>query len=228
MTALFEILVCSGFPTQLMLALVLRTLGLSATGPTGQLSLGYVVALSLGDAVVLLGLIFYFLSLHGESPRDVFLGTRPPRREINLGLLLTPLMVIAVIASLSAIHVLWPGLRNVPENPLGALLQSPGQALVFLTVAVGAGGLREELQRAFVLRRFQQNLGAGWIGLVLFSVAFGLGHYIQGWDAVIVTTALGAIWGVLYLRRRSIVSAVVSHSGFNIAEILIVLSGAAI
>ena len=223
LTALFEVLLCSGFPTQLILGITLTTIGLSATDQSGQLLLPYVVALSMGDTIILLGLIFYFLYLHAESPRDFFLGHRVPRREIKLGLLLTPVMVIVTIVSLSTIHVLWPSLRNVPENPLANLLQSPIQTFIFIAVAISAGGIREELQRAFVLRRFEQHLGGGWLGLVVFSVAFGLGHYIQGWDAVIVTAALGAIWGAIYLIRRSVMSAVVSHAGFNTAEILIAL-----
>ena len=108
-----------------------------------------------------------------------------------------------------------------------ALIQSPLDAFVFTVVAVVAGGLREELQRAFVLRRFEQHLGGGWLGLIVFSVAFGLGHYIQGWDAAIVTASLGAVWGAIYLMRRSVVSAMVSHAGFNVAEILIALFAAA-
>ena len=226
-TALLEVILCSGFPTQLVLAVLLASVGLSAIDSAGQLSLPYVVVLSLADAVVLLALIFYFLHLHGEAPRDIFLGVRPPRAEIVLGLLLTPLIVIAAISSLAAIHAFWPWLRNVPENPLEALLQSPGQILLLVVVAVVAGGLREELQRAFVLRRFEQYLGGGWLGLVVFSVAFGLGHYIQGWDAAIVTASLGAAWGALYLIRRSVLSAIVSHAGFNMTEILLAVSAAA-
>ena len=226
-TALIEVILCSGFPTQLMLAGVLLALGLSSMDAAGRLSLAYVVVLSLADAAVLLALIFYILHLHGESSHDVFFGTRPPRTEIRLGLLLAPLMVIVALVSLGVIQSYWPWLRNVPENPLEALIQSPLDAFVFTVVAVVAGGLREELQRAFVLRRFEQHLGGGWLGLVVFSVAFGLGHYIQGWDAAIVTASLGAVWGTIYLMRRSVVSAMVSHAGFNVAEILIALFAAA-
>ena len=226
-TALIEVILCSGFPTQLMLAGVLIALGLSSTDAAGRLTLAYVVVLSLADAAVLLALIFYFLHLHGESLHDVFIGTRPPRTEIRLGLLLAPLMVLMAIVSLGAIQSLWPWLRNVPENPLEALIQSPLDAFVFTLVAVVAGGLREELQRAFVLRRFEQHIGGGWLGLVVFSVAFGLGHYIQGWDAAIVTALLGAVWGAVYLMRRSVVSAMVSHAGFNVVEILLALSATA-
>ena len=43
---------------------------------------------------------------------------------------------------------------------------------------------------------------------------------LQGIDAVIATGLLGAYWGVIYLRRRSILAPVVSHSGFNIVQLM--------
>jgi membrane protease YdiL (CAAX protease family) len=82
-----------------------------------------------------------------------------------------------------------------------------------------AGGVREELQRAFLLHRFEQRLGGGGIGLVVTSLAFGLGHTLQGWDAAVTTAVLGACWGALYLARRSVVATVTSHALFNLAQV---------
>jgi membrane protease YdiL (CAAX protease family) len=90
---------------------------------------------------------------------------------------------------------------------------------MFAVVAVVGGGVREEVQRAFILNRFERYLGGGWIGLAVSSVGFGLGHIIQGRDVAVTTAALGAFWGFVYLKRRSIAATVVSHSGFNAAEI---------
>ncbi|MGH9145401.1 MAG: CPBP family intramembrane glutamic endopeptidase, partial [Vicinamibacterales bacterium] len=100
------------------------------------------------------------------------------------------------------------------------LIRTARDAVVFAVVATLAGGLREEMQRAFVLRRFERHLGGAPVGLVIFSVMFGAGHALQGWDAAITTGALGAFWGAVYLRRGSIVAPVVSHSAFNAAEIV--------
>ena len=58
------------------------------------------------------------------------------------------------------------------------------------------------------------------MGWVITSLAFGLGHTLQGWDAAILTGALGATWGVLYLTRGSAVASIVSHSLFNSGELL--------
>lgn len=225
--ALAEVLLCSGFPTQLTLAAALAAAGVAATGAAGDLSLTYVVALSIGDTLLLFGLIAFFLRRRGEQPAEVFLGARPHLPEAVLGAAAVPLALAAAWAGLRTIHAFWPWLRNVAENPMEALIRSPLDAAVFAVVAIVAGAVREEVQRAFILRRFEQHLGGGWLGLAVFSVVFGLGHYVQGWDASVVTALLGALWGAMFLVRRSIVASVVSHAGFNASEILIVLAGAA-
>ena len=108
-----------------------------------------------------------------------------------------------------------------PENPFQAIARSAAGALALLLVALVAGGIREELQRAFLLHRFRQDLGGPLTGLVVSSAIFGVGHVVQGWDAVLVTGALGAFWAALYLARGSIVAAVVSHALANGAQVLI-------
>jgi hypothetical protein len=52
----------------------------------GQLSLSYVTTLLLLDAALLITLIVWFLRRHGERPLDVFLGSRPVKPEVVLGI----------------------------------------------------------------------------------------------------------------------------------------------
>ncbi len=227
LSSLFEVVICSGYPTQLLVGGVLAGLGLVSMDSGGGLSLIWVVVLSLTDAVLLVAIILYFLRRSGESARTVFLGSRPLGPELTLGLPIMILSLVVAMASLGMLHSFFPDLSNVPENPLQGLLESPSSAAVFAVVAILAGAVREELQRAFVLHRFDQHLGGGWLGLGIFSIAFGLGHLLQGWDAAIVTGLLGALWGAMYLRRRSVGAAMVAHAGFNVTEILVALIGIA-
>lgn len=222
--SLFEVILCSGFPTQLLLSALLAAAGFAALTPDGQPPFGYIVTLTLLDVVIVVALITIFLRARRESVRELVLGVRPPQREAALGVLLILPIVVGATGAILLIGWLAPALRNVPDNPFAALLGTPGRALIFTFVVVLAGGLREELQRAFILRRFDQHLGGGWLGLVVFSLAFGLGHAIQGWDTVIVTGALGALWGALYLLRGSAVAAMVSHAGFNLTQIVLALA----
>jgi membrane protease YdiL (CAAX protease family) len=229
--AVVQVLACSGIPTQLLLIQVLAVFGVHpfvGDDSLKGLNATWVFLLSLADTVLLVGLICGLLIANGESIRDVFLGTRSARTEVPLGLVsVVPVLLIAAAVLLTSQYVA-PWLHNVPDNPLAGLLQSPRDRWLFAIVALVAGGVREEVQRAFLLTRFEQHLGGAHIGLVVTSLAFGLGHVVQGFDAVLATGVLGFIWGAMYLWRRSSVAPVVSHAGFNgleIARYLVVGSG---
>jgi uncharacterized protein len=217
--ALLEVLICSDYPTQLALAATLAFFGYGPMHTGGQLTIGYVVVLSLTDTVVLLALMLMFLRIHGEEPRDVFLGHRPPLREAIVGVPLTLVALVIALAVLLTVQQIAPWLHNLERNPLQDLVGTPRDAVLFGIVIVIAGGVREELQRAFLLRRFERWLGGGAVGVVAASTAFGLGHLTQGFDAALATGILGAFWGVVYLWRRSVVAPVVSHSGFNLLQL---------
>ena len=218
--ALLEVVLCSGYPTQLLILVALSAAGLSPRDAQGQLSLAFVALLSLADAALLVSLVFLFLVADGDHPREVFLGHRPVLFEVTLGVLLIPVSFLIAVSVLLAARIAVPSLHNVAISPFEGILQtSQGRAILGVVVTV-AGGLREEIQRAFILRRFEQSLGGAWLGLVLFSVVFGFGHIEQGRDVALATAALGAFWGIVYLRRRSIASTSVAHAGFNLSEIL--------
>lgn len=218
--ALVEVLVCSGFPTQLAIAAVLAVAGVPMFDAHGGLSAKYVFTLSLADAVLLIGLVVCFIRAGGERFWRVMLGSRPVGAEVLRGILHVPVVFAIVVVVMLAIRFYAPWLHNVAQNPLGSLVHGRYGAVLFFVVAIVSGGIREEVQRAFILHRFERYLGGGWTGLAVSSLGFGLGHLIQGRDAAIATAALGAFWGFVYLRRRSVAATVVSHSGFNAAEIL--------
>jgi len=218
--ALLEVLLCSDYPTQLAIGATLAALGFRP-GPGGHLSLGYVAALSLGDTALLVGLIVFFLRAHGEQPRAVFVGSRPIAREALLGVPLIVVSFAIAVAVLVLVQRFAPSLHTVAHNPLEDLIASPAQAVLFGGVVVVAGGVREELQRAFLLHRFDVWLGGGTVGIIVTSIAFGAGHLeVQGADAAIATGLLGACWGFVYLRRRSAIAPMVSHAGFDLWEIV--------
>jgi membrane protease YdiL (CAAX protease family) len=218
--AALEVILCSGFPTQLIVLAVLTAFGVKVRLADGSLSPHFVFALTLIDTALLVGLVLLFLRSHRESPRLIFLGERPAGRELLFGVALIPASFFVVVGVLIVVQFIMPSLRNVPHNPLQDLAQTRLDAIVFALVVMVAGGLREEIQRAFVLRRFEQYLGGGGTGLVVFSVMFGLGHLEQGYDVAIATAVLGAFWGAIYLRRRSILGPMVGHAGFNLAQVV--------
>jgi membrane protease YdiL (CAAX protease family) len=218
-TALLEVILCSGFPTQIVLQVTFALVGRVPLGADGRLNLWYVVALQLTDAVLLTALIAVFLRARGEDLREVCLGSRPVSREALAGVPMIFGAFAVALGVLIAVQLFAPWLHNVERNPLQDLISRPSDAAVFAVVVVVAGGLREEIQRAFLLRRFERWLGGPTVGLVVTSAVFGAGHALQGADAAIATGLLGAFWGLVYLRRRSIAAPVVSHAGFNLLQL---------
>jgi membrane protease YdiL (CAAX protease family) len=216
--SLFEVVLCSGVPTQLVLSAALVVIGLTPA-VDGQLAFRFVVALSVLDTALILAMVALFLRARGESLRDVLHGSQRLWPEVLRGVMLLPVVFLVVIALGQLILRFAPHLHNVTENPLQMMLTSPGRVAVFAVVAVLAGGVREEVQRAFILHRFRHDLGGAWLGLAVFSIAFGLGHVMQGYDAAVITGMLGLLWGLVYLRRGSVVAPIVSHSLFNLVEI---------
>ena len=214
----FEVLLCSGFPTQLLIITIMAAFGMRPLAG-GRLSAPFVFTLTLADTVLLVGLIVFFLRAHRESPRELLLGWRRPPREALLGIALIPVSFLVILSVLAIVQAIAPGLRNVPHNPLQDLLRTPVDAIIFALVVMIAGGVREEIQRAFVLHRFEQYLGGAAIGLILFSAVFGLGHIEQGFDVALATSGLGLFWGIVYLQRRSAVAPMVCHAGFNLLQI---------
>jgi membrane protease YdiL (CAAX protease family) len=223
-TALVEVILCSGYPTQLILLVILTSLGMNIRTASGGLEPSFVFVLSLLDALLLVSLIAFLIRSGGERVRDVLLGSRRVAREAVVGLALIPVMFLVVIVLLGLLLTVAPGLHNVPRNPLEAMVQTRRDAIIFSIVVMLAGGVREEVQRGFIIHRFDQHLGGAALGVAAYSVAFGLGHIEQGWDAALATGLLGAIWGVIYLLRRSIVAPMVSHAGFNLLQLMKFLS----
>ena len=218
--ALIEVFLCSGFPTQLLIFAALTHAGFSSNAADGGLAPTFIVVWALTDMVLVLGLVYVFLRAHREPLPQFVLGGRPPLREALLGAALIPAAFAVVVIVLALILAIRPSLHNVPVNPFERMLQTPRDAAIFAVVVMLAGGVREEVQRGFIIRRFDQYLGGGLLGIALYSVLFGLGHIEQGYAAAIATGTLGAVWGLIYRARGSIIAPIISHAGFNLAQLV--------
>jgi membrane protease YdiL (CAAX protease family) len=215
--ALLEVCLCSGAPTQLLIAGALAFTGMHA-GKDGQLTLPLLTCVTGLDTLLLIGLVLSLLLLGGESPRRVLLGSRPVAGEILRGFGLVPWVFLLFAVTAVTLARFAPGLFT--PNPFATLATTPLEFVLFGAVAIVAGGLREEIQRAFILHRCEQRLGGAIVGVVGFGLLFGVMHYVQGWSAVIITALLGTLWNLVYLARRSVIAPMVSHASFNLIEVI--------
>ncbi len=219
--AIAETILCSSYPTQVLAATLLAALGVPAQLAGGGLNATFVFAVSILDAVMVVGLIVWLLRRQRESLAAVFFGTRPVWREAAFGVALAPIVTLGVAVVVLTARTLLPGMHNVDVNPLTAFMADPVMAAAFAVLVVAAGGVREEMQRAFQMHRLSGHVCPPLVALAVTSIAFGLGHTIQGRDVALATFGLGLFWGALYLRRGSLVAAAVSHGLFNLGQVVI-------
>ena len=222
--AIQVVLVC-GIPTPLFITAVLILGTNLPVYDNNGITIDFFAMMSLLDTALVALLIRVFLALSGETSRDVFLGVRTSWREALRGVALVPVLLLVVSGLALGLRYVAPWTHTVAVNPLEAYMHSPIEAAIFFVVVILAGGVREELQRAFILRRFEQRLGGVRLGLVLFTFIFFLLHLTQGLDAASTVGFLGLVWGAIYLRRRSAVMGIVSHAGFDAAQVLMTFFG---
>ncbi len=215
-----QIVAVSGFPTQLVLATVLILgVGLAPYSETG-LSLQFIAIVSFLDTALVALLILLFLRLSGESSHQVFFGGKPFFPEFWRGLLFVPLVFVALTGLVAGLRYIAPWLQTVPENPLAAFMRDPFDAAIFAVVVMLAGGVREELQRGFILHRSAQHFGSAWTGNLAFGLVFGALHIDQGLDVALAIGLMGIGWGAAFITRRSLVAGMTNHAGFNGAMVL--------
>lgn len=225
--AAIEMVFICGIPTQLVVAAALIIfVEMPFYDDAGRLSLQFIAMVSLIDTALIAVLLRAFLERGGETSRSVFLGTRPLGREVVRGLAYLPVVFLAVTGVVLGLRYIAPWLHTVKQSPFDAYFGSPLDAAIMLAVVVLAGGVREELQRAFILHRTGQHFGGvgfadgRYLGLLLYSPLFAILHYDQGLDIVVAVGLLGLFWGMTYMRRRSVVTGMVNHAGFNAGQVI--------
>jgi membrane protease YdiL (CAAX protease family) len=174
-----------------------------------------------GDATITLLVIGMLLRGGRESFRHT-LGWRwrGSSREIAIGIGVVPLLFLAAVAVGLFFEFFLPHYVT-RVNPLLQMIRTELDLALFLISSVYVGGIKEEIQRAFVLVRFEQYLGGIYLGLILWSIVFALGHSIQGVDSATGAGVLGLIFGIIYIRRRNLVAPVVAHALYDIVTLTI-------
>lgn len=216
-TSLLEIVLGLGFLTD-SFAMALLSRFPRFSNPLA--SVEALASFTLLSSLLLITVIAWLTRARGESLREICLGDLPPRREALLGVSLVPFIFLASFLIKSLARHVFPGIYSGEKNILEELMHSGKDWCLFTVVALVAGGFREELQRAFVIRRFASSgWGPAWLGAALFAAYFGYGHRLQGADEAIIAGILGLVWGLIYARRRNIVANAVSHGLYDALEL---------
>ncbi len=171
------------------------------------------------EAAFTLLLLVAILKAHRETFCSLGLRWKRWKFYLLLGLGLVPFFFLINALAASVFRVYLPK-YYIELNPLTKTIQTPQQLTLFIISALVAGGIKEELQRAFILSRFRRYLGGAWLGLVLWSLAFGAAHYVQGVQGITIATLYGFIFGVVYLLSGSLIAPIVAHGVYDTLALL--------
>ena len=216
--AVFEVLLLSG-PVSTILAYILFY-GFQKKPSANPLSdAKFFCAFILLESGIALLLLTAIVRFHRET--FLSLGLRWERWKFHLmiGLALVPFLFL-INAAVAIFFKLYLPQYFIEKNPIIELIHTPQQLILIIFSALIAGGIKEELQRAFIITRFRRHLGGAGIGLVLWSIAFGLGHYVQGVQGIAVATLYGLIFGLLYILSGSLTAPIIAHGVYDALVLL--------
>lgn len=180
----------------------------------------YLVFFLLTEATLTLLILWGILGINGESLTCLGWGFWKWKKEALIGLAFLPVLFAAMFLVSLSFRLFLPS--YVTEvNPLLDLIRTRTDLLLFSISSVYVGGLKEELQRAFILNRFGSHLGGIWIGLSVWSLFFAYGHMMQGTDNAVAAGALGLIFGLLYIWRQNLVAPIVAHAAYDLTTLFI-------
>jgi membrane protease YdiL (CAAX protease family) len=216
--ALFEVLLLSGLVSSSLALLpfsaVQRKRAQILTSDAQTLS-----AFLLLEAAITIAMMLAILKAHRETFGSLGLRGNHWKTNASLGLALVPFLFLINALVLLVFRTYLPG-YYLERNPLTEIIHTPQQLALFIFSALIAGGVKEELQRAFVLNRFGRYLGGAGLGLVLWSFAFGAGHYLQGVQGIAIATIFGFIFGGTYLLSGSLIAPMIAHGTYDTLALL--------
>ena len=167
--------------------------------------------------------LYLLLRLEGEGFKELGLSGHQWPKHLGLGLLFGLGMFFALNVALGAVmQSLLP--RPAGNGPtIASFFNEPRNLLAWLPIGIFGGGVVEELQRIFIFTRFEKWLGRPGLilGIVLSSLMFGLGHRYQGLGIAISTAVSGAIFALVYLRRRSALEPIAAHAFSDVLAMLV-------
>ena len=169
----------------------------------------------LGVKLLPLALVLWLVRSGRVSFRDLGLIRQGPVAMVAVFLLLT---LVGTMIDQNGYRLL----EGVPGYaPLGGMppITSPAWDWIDLTLGLLLVGIVEELVFRGVMLRFLRSYTQSTLVIVVVSaVVFGLIHWSLGLTAVLVTTAIGAVFMMAYIRTGSLLPIMLAHFAVNFID----------
>ena len=222
--AVFEIIMVSGIVSSFMVSLVFAMVFFIMFGRARlnimEMDISFLVAYTLFESAVAFLILFMLMKARGETLSMLGLRRQQWKTNVVFGIL-AALCLLVVSGATGVLFKIFLPEYALEKNPLIEMVHSPRQLILFIFTLIVAGGIKEEMQRAFILRRFSHHLGGAGIGLVIWSLAFGAGHSAQGLQGMCTAAILGLIFGALYLMSGNLLLPITAHALYNTMTLLL-------
>ena len=141
-----------------------------------------------------------------------------------------PKLGMGLLSAVALYAIFWAGNKTAPlifdfaQGQIGDVYAfKTGASTLRISLLIGflIGPTEELFWRAFLQRRFEGHWGP-WKGL-LAATALYTGIHISSLNLMLVLAAMvcGIFWGLLYMRYKSVLLNVVSHSVWDLAVFVI-------
>ena len=165
--------------------------------------------------------VFFLLYLEGDKIYRLGFTSKGIYRQIGIGILFgVGSWILINIISIPLLNLINPNVAHKGVN-MEIYMKDLYSVALWIPVLLFAVFV-EELQRIFVLTRFENLFGkyGQYFALLLTSITFGIGHLYQGINPAIGTGLGGLMYALVYLRKRLAWEAVISHAVFNILSLV--------
>jgi uncharacterized protein len=159
-------------------------------------------------------LVIHLLRRSGEGVELIGLRTDEPGRDLARGAVLSCVVGLAGIGLYLAAVELGVNRFVLPVPPLGHWWTVPALVLN----ALGAGLLEEVIVLGYLVTRLRQLSWSPAAAVASSAIVRGAYHVYQGWGGFLGNLAMGAVFGVLFLRwGRRTWPFVVAHTLLDVA-----------
>ena len=123
----------------------------------------------------------------------------------------------------SLLQVVLPDTAETNGVDMTIYFEDSSYLIVWILLGIFGGGFVEELERIFVLTRFEDWMGKYglYLALGVNVLVFAMGHLYQGTSGAISAGVSGLIFALVYLRKRSGIEAIACHATFDVVGIVI-------
>jgi membrane protease YdiL (CAAX protease family) len=169
----------------------------------------------------LLCLILFFLWRNRESLLRLGWTFKHGWRDILLGIGLSiPLFYGAGFLERLLIRVGF----TVPSTPTPSFLtiSDTAQILLAIILVMVVAVTEETIFRGYLTLRFRGTTGSRAVAVILSAFIFSLGHGYEGSAGVITIGAMGLVFALVYLWRKSLVAPMMMHFVQDFVSIVVV------